>query len=118
MSEASVFIECLSFVDKLAYLAVAGRKGQRPADLCRVAIFYELTRLGIRLLHAPLIGAEKFIEMPWAADDRYPSEERLKRFGSFMQPLPRHQPLISVGERGSASGLWHKGQLACLPVEL
>ena len=100
VSEASVFVECLSFADKLAYLAVAGRKGQRPApDPRRVAIFDELTRLGIRLLHAPLIGAEKFIEMPWAADDRYPSEERLKRFGSFMQPLPRHQPLISVGEK-------------------
>jgi hypothetical protein len=99
VSEASVFVECLSFADKLTYLAVAGRQGQRPTpDPRRVAIFDQLERLGIRLLHAPLIAAEKFIEMPWAADERYPCKERLERFGSFIRPLPRQHPLILAGE--------------------
>lgn len=100
VSEASAFVECLSFEDKLAYLAVAGRQGVRPVpDPRRVAIFDELARLGIRLLHAPLIQAEKFITMSWAGDHRHSAEKRLERFGSFIRPFPRHNPLIAAGER-------------------
>lgn len=99
VSEASVFVECLSFPDKLAYLAVAGRPGARPTpDPRRVAIFAELSRLGIRLLHAPLIAAEKFIDMPWAMDNRFSAQDRLERFSSFGRGYPRHEPLKAIGE--------------------
>ena len=48
VSEASVFIECLSFEDKLAYLDVAMTPKERPApDPRRVAIFEEIARLGV-----------------------------------------------------------------------
>lgn len=100
VSEASVFVECLSFPDKLTYLALAGRQGARPApDPRRVAIFDELARLGIRLLHASLIAAEKFIEMPWAADDRIPAKERHDRFCSFIRSYARHYPLEEAGKK-------------------
>jgi hypothetical protein len=100
VSEASTFGECLSFEDKLAYLAVAGRQGERPVpDPRRVAIFDELARLGIRLLHAPLIQAEKFITMFWAGDQRHSAERQLERFGSFIRRFPRLNPLIAAGER-------------------
>ncbi len=80
-------MECLSFPDKLIYLAMAGREGERPTpDPRRVTIFDELTRLGIQLLHAPLIQAEKFIQMPGAGDDKYTIEKRVERFGAFIQP--------------------------------
>jgi hypothetical protein len=99
VSEASVFLECLSFPDKLTYLAMAGREGERPTpDPRRVTIFDELTRLGIQLLHAPLIAAEKFIQMPWAGDDKYTIEKRLERFGAFIQPHSRHHPLVEAGK--------------------
>lgn len=63
ISEASLFVECLSFPDKLAYLAVAGTSAPRPQpDPLTVTMYKGLERLGIKLLHAPLIGAEIFIE--------------------------------------------------------
>jgi hypothetical protein len=63
VSEATLFIECLSFEDKLAYLAVAGTAKPRPAPDPRVvARFEDIAKVGIRLLHAPLIVAEIFVE--------------------------------------------------------
>lgn len=95
ISEASLFVECLSFPDKLAYLAVAGTRGQRPQpDPLTVAMFEDLEGLGVKLLHAPLIGAEIFIEeFAWAQDDRLSQQDRLARFFSFIESLPRHKPL-------------------------
>src|SRR4051794_3335916 len=59
ISEASLLVECLSFPDKLAYLAVAGTSAPRPQpDPLTVAIYKSLEGLGMKLLHAPLIGAE------------------------------------------------------------
>jgi len=100
VSEASVFIECLSLPDKLTYLTVALTPKVRPSpDLRRIAIYAELTRLGVRLLHAPLLGAEIFIDMPWATDDRVPQEDRVARFQSFIKPYRRHHALVAAGEK-------------------
>ncbi|WP_461330909.1 hypothetical protein [Bradyrhizobium diazoefficiens] len=95
ISEASLFVECLSFPDKLAYLAVAGTSDPRPQpDPLTITMYKGLARLGIKLLHAPLIGAEIFIEgFAWAGDERFSQNERLARFSSFTAPLPRHKPL-------------------------
>jgi hypothetical protein len=100
ISEASLFVECLSFPEKLAYLAVAGTSDPRPApDPRTVAMFQDLASLGMKLLHAPLIGAEIFIEgIAWADDDRFPIGERQDRFFSFIEPLPRHKPLVVYGK--------------------
>jgi hypothetical protein len=100
VSEASVFVECLSFENKLAYLAVTMSEGERPVpDPRRVAIFEEIARLGVAMLRAPLIGAEIFIEgLTWADDEVYPQEERQKRFGDFGRQYPRHAPLQALGE--------------------
>jgi hypothetical protein len=100
VSEASVFVECLGFPEKLTYLSVAGTRDSRPApDARRVAVFDELTRLGARLLYAPLIGAERFISMPWADNEVFPFHERSKRFGEFCGPYPMHKPLIALGNQ-------------------
>src|SRR6266487_2143797 len=82
VSEASVFVECLSFPDKLAYLAVAGTPEPRPSpDPRMVAMFEDLAKLGVKLLHAPLIGSEKFVEaFEWATDDIFNAQERHNRF--------------------------------------
>ena len=100
VSEASVFVECLSFEDKLAYLAVTMSEGERPVpDPRRVAIFEKIARLGVAMLHAPLIGAEIFIEgLTWADDDVYPRKDRRNRFGDFIRQYPRHAPLQALGE--------------------
>ena len=100
VSEASVFVECLGFAEKLAYLAVAGTEDPRPApDARRVVVFDKLARLGVRLLHAPLIGAERFITMPWADDDVHPREERVDRFGAFCRQYPMHKPIVDFGSQ-------------------
>jgi hypothetical protein len=100
VSEASVFIECLSFEDKLTYLAVAGTKNARPQpDPRRVAVFEDMASLGMKMLHAPLIAAEKFIhDMSWADDVVYSAHDRQERFGSFAQLYSRHEPLEAYGE--------------------
>jgi hypothetical protein len=36
--------------------------------------------------------------IPWANDEVYPIDVRLKRFGDFIRPLPRHQPLKVYGQ--------------------
>jgi hypothetical protein len=60
---ASLFVECLSFPDKLAYLSVAGTPDSRPdPDPKTVAMFRNLASIGMKLLHAPMIGAEIFVE--------------------------------------------------------
>lgn len=100
ISEASLFVECLSFPEKLAYLAVAGTSDPRPApDPRTVAMFQDLAGLGMKLLHAPLIGAEIFIEgIAWADDDKFPADKRLERFVAFLAPLPKHKPLVAYGK--------------------
>lgn len=82
ISEASVFVECLGFSEKLEYLAVAGTEDTRPTVHQRgVDAIQELNRFGITMLHAPLIGAESFIELTWAEDQNYPADVRRNRFG-------------------------------------
>ena len=99
VSEASVFVECLSFPDKLVYLAVAGTPNPRPSpDPRMLAMFEDLAQLGVKLLHAPLIGSEKFVEaFEWARDVVFNARERHERFSSFARPLPRHEPLQRYG---------------------
>ncbi|MEY9281664.1 hypothetical protein [Bradyrhizobium yuanmingense] len=99
ISEASLFVECLSFPEKLAYLAVAGTPDPRPQpDPRTVVMFKDLEGLGMKLLHAPLIGGEIFIDVfDWAQDDRFNSKDRLARFFAFTGPLPRHKPLEAYG---------------------
>jgi hypothetical protein len=106
VSEASLFVESLSFPEKLAYLAVAGTRDPRPQpDPRTVAMFQDLAGLGMKLLHAPLIGAEIFIEgFDWAADEKFPIDERQERFFSFIQPLPRHEPLVAFGKSLAPAG--------------
>src|ERR1700674_4049715 len=91
VSEATLFVECLSFPDKLIYLSVAGTPDPRPApDPRMVAIFDDLAAIGIELLHAPMIGAEKFVEsFNWAQDVVYSAKDRHDRFCAFVRPLPR-----------------------------
>jgi hypothetical protein len=100
VSEASLFIECLSFEAKLAYLDVAFTRRERELpDPRRIAIFEELGRLGCTMLHAPLLGAEIFIEgLPWAADEVFSQEKRRDRFANFTRQYPRHDPLKALGE--------------------
>lgn len=100
VSEGSVFVECLSFEDKLAYLSVVLTENPRPApDPRRVAVFTDLASIGIKMLHAPIIGAEKFISvMDWAPDDLKTARDRNEEFGAFCRKYPRHQPLVTYGE--------------------
>jgi hypothetical protein len=100
VSEASVFIECLSFEDKLAYLAAAFTKNARPQpDPRRVAVFEDMASLGMKMLEAPLIGSEKFIHnMPRADDILYSAPDRHGRFSAFGRLYPRHQPIEAYGE--------------------
>ncbi|TPL55411.1 hypothetical protein FJ942_17040 [Mesorhizobium sp. B2-4-2] len=99
VSEATLFVECLGFADKLAYLAVAGTRNPRPVpDPRRAAVFVDLASIGIKLLHAPLIGAEIFIpDMEWAQDVVYSQSDRQGRFFAFCRNYPRHEPLITLG---------------------
>jgi hypothetical protein len=100
VSEATLFVECLSFPDKLTYLSVAGTPDARPApDPRMVAIFDDLAAIGMELLHAPLIGAEKFVEsFNWAQDVVHSAKDRHDRFCAFVHPLSRHAPLRTYGE--------------------
>jgi hypothetical protein len=100
VSEATLFVECLSFPDKVTYLSVAGTASPRPApDPRLVAVFDDLAEIGMELLHAPLIGAEKFVEsFKWAEDVRHTASVRHDRFCAFIRPLPRHEPLKIYGQ--------------------
>jgi hypothetical protein len=50
------------------------------------------------MLHAPLIGAETFIDvMPWAKDEIHSAEDRQRRFSDFGRDYPRHKPLEKLG---------------------
>ncbi|WP_316179821.1 hypothetical protein [Bradyrhizobium sp. SZCCHNRI1009] len=100
VSEATLFIECLSFEDKLAYLAVAGTDKARPApDPRAVARFEDVGKVGARLLHAPLIGGEIFIDgFQWAGDDVLTQEDRQSRFSEFCRPLEGKKKLQDYGE--------------------
>jgi hypothetical protein len=101
VSEATLFIECLSFEDKLTYLSVATTKNPRPApDPRRIAVFTDLGSIGVKLLHAPLIGAEIFIPgLVWADDEVYSADERHIRFGSFICGYARHDPIRKIGQK-------------------
>jgi hypothetical protein len=81
VSEATLFVECLSFRDKLTYLSVAGTQGPRPSpDPRMVAMFGDLASIGVELLRAPLIGSEKFVtSIPSAKDEVYSLAERQTR---------------------------------------
>ncbi len=89
ISEASLFIECLEFADKLAYLAVAGTEDSRPTvDQRGVVAVQEMQKLNISMLHAPLIGAEIFIkDLRWAQDECYTQIERQERFSTLGRKL-------------------------------
>lgn len=99
VSEASAFVEFLSSPQKLEYLAVAGTRQARPIpDPRSIAEFRALAELGVHMLHAPLIGAEKFFdEMPWALDEVYSQEERIRRFDNFARQYPLQKPLVTLG---------------------
>ncbi|OHV82584.1 hypothetical protein LCM4573_16420 [Rhizobium sp. LCM 4573] len=61
-------------------------------------MFADLGSLGFKVLHAPLIGAEKFFDaIPWAGDDVCPFDTRHQRFCDFVGPLDRHHPLRDYG---------------------
>jgi hypothetical protein len=100
VSEATLFIECLSFENKLAYLAVAGTDKVRPSlNPKAVARFKDVALVGARLLHAPLISAEIFIDgFNWADDDIFSAENRLSRFDSFCRPLGGLDKLKRYGD--------------------
>jgi hypothetical protein len=100
VSEGSLFVECLSFPDKLAYLAVAGTPRARPVpDRRAVARFNDLGKIGMKLLHAPLIEAEIFIHpLEWAKDEVFSTADRHVRFGSFVKPLGGKQKLQECGQ--------------------
>ena len=84
ISEASVFVECLGFAEKLAYLEVAGTPDPRPpVDIRGIDAIQELQRLGLEMLHAPLVSSEIFIKIPWAKDERYSVEDRQNRFSAI-----------------------------------
>ena len=103
ISDASLFVECLEFADKLAYLAVAGTPDPRPTvDSRGFEAVQELLKLDIAMLHAPLIGGEIFIEdMPWAEDEHYSVEKRQNRFSAlgrkFGHPQKTIEPLRLIG---------------------
>jgi hypothetical protein len=89
VSSATLFIECLSFEDKLTYLDVALTDKERPAlDPRAVARFEDVAKVGARLLHAPLIGGEIFFDaFRWADDDVVSQGERQSRYSDFCHPL-------------------------------
>jgi hypothetical protein len=101
VSEATLFVECLSFEDKLTYLSVAGTKNPRPApDPRRTAVFSDLASLGVKLLHAPLIGAEIFIPgLDWADDVVHSATDRHSRFCAFARGYPLHEPIKVIGRQ-------------------
>lgn len=95
ISEASVFVECLGFAEKLAYLAVAGTPDSRPpVDQRRIDAIQELQQLGLEMLHAPLTGAEIFIKMPWAKDERYSVKDRKNRFAAICKKYGHPQKTV------------------------
>jgi hypothetical protein len=99
ISEASVFIECLSFPEKLTYLSVMGTWDPRPeADERAVRRFKTLAARGAQMLHAPLVGAEIFIDfVPWATDDIFPATERIERFGEIVRLYPVLRLIKKIG---------------------
>ncbi len=100
ISEASLFIECLSFEAKLAYLAVAVTDKARPTpDPRAVARFRDIANVGAKLLQAPLIAAETFIEgFIWAGDDVFNVEDRKSRFNNLCRSLGGVSKLKRCGE--------------------
>ncbi|WP_155638807.1 hypothetical protein [Burkholderia territorii] len=98
-AEATLFVECLAFKDKLAYLAVAGTPDPRPSpDPRAVDRFRDLNALGVKILHAPLMAGEVFIHgLEYADDTVFTTEERRARFGEFTRRYPGRHPIASLG---------------------
>jgi len=118
VSEATLFVECLSFEDKLTYLSVVGTSALRPEpDTRRVDVFSYLASLGVKLLHAPLIATEKFFDgLEWAEDIVHPHKERHGRFSQFIRQHPLHQPLEAMGKELLKSQTSSPGIKTTLPV--
>lgn len=105
---AALFVECLSFADKLRYLAIAGTRAARPSPAeAMVRMYRDLAGLGIQRLQGALIMGEDLITdvLPPAPDEIWDQAERQKRFGDFVEPYPRHHPLIDYGKGLLAAGL-------------
>jgi hypothetical protein len=101
ISEASIFVECLSFEDKLTYLAVAGTDRERPKPRPEfVERFRYIQQIGAKLLHAPLLGSETFIDdFEWAEDRNFSAADRLSRFNGFCRPLDGLSKLRELGRK-------------------
>ncbi|WP_213740505.1 hypothetical protein [Bradyrhizobium sp. dw_411] len=100
LSEASIFVEALEFVDKLNYLAVVMTPKERPKPQ-RPAIdrFKDIESIGARLLHAEMIGSETFIEgFAWAEDREFSVTERQARYAHFCRDLDGREALVRTGK--------------------
>ncbi|MGO8047892.1 hypothetical protein ACC713_33985 [Rhizobium johnstonii] len=105
VSEASVFLECLDLSGKIEYLSVVRTTNPRPQpDPRRLDAFADLASIGVKMLHAPLLGAEIFVDnMAWADDVLFDARERQNRFGEMAKRFPRHHPLEDYGNTLVAS---------------
>ena len=99
VSEATIFVECLSFPDKLTYLSVAGTADPRPApDPRSVAMFRALAGHKFMCLHAPLVGAEIFdTNCEWAEDVVHSAQTRHDRFSQMFRNYASVEPLRQLG---------------------
>jgi len=96
ISEASVFVECLGFAEKLAYLAVAGTSDPRPSVHTRgIDAIRALQEIGLEMLHVPLIGADRFLDLHWAKDERYTQTDRHKRFCAISRKYGHPQNTVN-----------------------
>ncbi|QJW80061.1 hypothetical protein [Burkholderia glumae] len=101
VAEASLFVECLDFKDKLEYLAVAGTVAPRPSANPR---FMERLRglgaIGVRILRGPLLGGEIFVPyLEYADDVDFTAAERTRRFGEFARHRPGRKPVMAFGQQ-------------------
>jgi hypothetical protein len=57
-----------------------------------VTMFDDLASIGMELLHAPLIGAEKFVESkPWAKDEVYSVLIRIRHTDLYLVVIEGHE---------------------------
>lgn len=100
VSSATLFIECLSFEAKLAYLDVVLTDRERPTlDPIAVARFEDVAKVGAKLLHAPIRDAEIFLDcFSWADDVLFSHGVRQSRFADFCRQLSGLQKLKQYGQ--------------------